>query len=177
VDVVPYLALISAVAALVLAGYYYKLVEKESPGNERMIFLMTEIQKGARAFLQAEYKWVGIFAVVLAIVLALVIAPLAAVSYLLGAVLSAGAGYAGMTVATMANARTTEAAKEGPGKALPVAFRGGAVMGFSVAAAASTPRLLTSAPTSSARSRRASPKTTPATPQPSPTTSATMSAT
>jgi len=133
VDVVPYLALISAAAALVLAGYYYKLVEKESPGNERMIFLMTEIQKGARAFLQAEYKWVGIFAVVLAIVLALVIAPLAAVSYLLGAVLSAGAGYAGMTVATMANARTTEAAKEGPGKALPVAFRGGAVMGFSVA--------------------------------------------
>ena len=52
---------------------------------------------------------------------------------LLCALLSAGAGYAGMTVATMANARTTEAAKEGPGKALPVAFRGGAVMGFAVA--------------------------------------------
>ncbi|MFK8026000.1 MAG: sodium-translocating pyrophosphatase [Ilumatobacter sp.] len=132
-DVIPYLALISAVAALGLAGYYYKAVEKESPGNERMVFLMTEIQKGARAFLQAEYKWVGIFAVVLAVVLAIVIAPFAAVSYLLGAVLSAAAGYAGMTVATMANARTTEAAKDGPGKALPVAFRGGAVMGFSVA--------------------------------------------
>ncbi len=132
-DVVPYLALISAVAALGLAVYFYTDVKKASPGNERMVFLMTEIQKGARAFLQQEYKWVGVFAVVLAIVLAIVIAPLAAVSYLLGAVLSGGAGYAGMTVATMANARTTEAAKEGPSKALPIAFRGGAVMGFSVA--------------------------------------------
>ncbi len=133
VDVVPYLALISAVAALGLAFFYYKAVEKESPGNERMVFLMTEIQKGARAFLQAEYKWVSIFAIAMAILLAVVIAPLAAVTYILGAVLSAAAGYAGMTVATMANARTTEAAKEGPGKALPIAFRGGAVMGFSVA--------------------------------------------
>jgi len=132
-SVIPYLALISAVAALGLAGYYYKAVEAAPAGNERMQFLMGEIQKGARAFLQAEYKWVGIFAVILAVVLAIVIAPLAAVSYLLGAVLSAGAGYAGMTVATMANARTTEAAKGGPSKALPVAFRGGAVMGFSVA--------------------------------------------
>ena len=133
VDVVPYLALISAVAALGLAFFYYKAVEKESPGNERMVFLMTEIQKGARAFLQAEYKWVSIFAIAMAILLAVVIAPLAAVTYILGAVLSSAAGYAGMTVATMANARTTEAAKEGPGKALPIAFRGGAVMGFSVA--------------------------------------------
>jgi len=133
VDAVPYLAALSALAGLLLAGYYYKAVEKASPGNERMVFLMTEIQKGAKAFLQAEYKWVSIFAAAMAVLLAVVIAPLAAVTYLLGAVLSSAAGYAGMTVATMANARTTEAAKEGPGKALPVAFRGGAVMGFSVA--------------------------------------------
>ena len=130
---IPYLAALSALAALGLAFFFYKSVEKESPGNERMVFLMTEIQKGAKAFLQAEYKWVSIFAVAMAILLAAVIAPLAAVTYLLGAILSSAAGYAGMTVATMANARTTEAAKQGPGKALPVAFRGGAVMGFSVA--------------------------------------------
>ncbi len=130
---IPYLAALSAIAALGVAFFYYKAVEKESPGNERMVFLMTEIQKGAKAFLQAEYKWVGIFAAIMAVLLAVVIAPLAAVTYLLGAVLSSAAGYAGMTVATMANARTTEAAKQGPGKALPVAFRGGAVMGFSVA--------------------------------------------
>ena len=65
--------------------------------------------------------------------LAVVINPLASVTYVLGAVLSAGAGYVGMSVATIANARTAEAAKSGPGKALPVAFRGGAVMGFTVA--------------------------------------------
>ena len=132
-DMIPYLAAASAIAALLLAAYYYKAVEAAPAGNDRMVFLMTEIQKGARAFLQAEYKWVSIFVVVLAILLAIVIAPLAAVSYVLGAVLSAAAGYVGMTVATMANARTTEAAKSGPSKALPVAFRGGAVMGFSVA--------------------------------------------
>ena len=132
-DAVPYLAALSALAGLVLAGYYYTKVKAASPGDERMVFLMTEIQKGARAFLKKEYQWVGVFAIALAIVLAIVITPLAAVSYLLGAILSATAGYAGMTVATMANARTTEAAKQGPAKALPVAFRGGAVMGFSVA--------------------------------------------
>ena len=142
-DAVPYLAALSALVGLGLAGYYYKAVEAASPGNERMTFLMTEIQKGARAFLSKEYQWVGVFAVVLAIVLAIVIAPLAAVSYALGAVLSAGAGYAGMTVATMANARTTEAAKDGPGKALPIAFRGGAVMGFAVAGLALLGLMLT----------------------------------
>ncbi|MDW3214466.1 MAG: sodium-translocating pyrophosphatase [Ilumatobacteraceae bacterium] len=142
-EAIPYLAALSALAGLVLAGYYYKKVEEAPPGDERMVFLMTEIQKGAKAFLQAEYKWVGIFAVFMAVLLAIVIDPLAAVTYLLGAVLSAGAGYAGMTVATMANARTTEAAKEGPAKALPVAFRGGAVMGFSVAGLALLGLMLT----------------------------------
>ena len=130
---IPYLAGLSAIAALLLAGYFYKLVGAASPGDDRMVFLMTEIQKGARAFLKKEYSWLSIFVVALAIVLAIVIAPLAAVTYVLGAVLSSLAGYIGMTVATMANARTTEAAKSGPAKALTVAFRGGAVMGFTVA--------------------------------------------
>ena len=130
---IPFLALVSAVAALGLAGFFFTSVKAASPGDERMVFLMTEIQKGAKAFLKQEYTWVSFFAVPMAILIALVIAPLAAVAYALGAVLSAGAGYVGMTVATMANARTTEAAKDGPGKALPIAFRGGAVMGFAVA--------------------------------------------
>ncbi|MEL7210582.1 MAG: sodium/proton-translocating pyrophosphatase, partial [Actinomycetota bacterium] len=94
---------------------------------------MNEIQSGARAFLKQEYTWVAGFVVVMAVLIGAFITGYAAVSYLIGAVLSATAGYVGMTVATMANARTTEAAKEGPGKALPLAFRGGAVMGFSVA--------------------------------------------
>jgi K(+)-stimulated pyrophosphate-energized sodium pump len=133
VDLVPYLAALSALVGLALAAFFYKIVEAADPGDDRMVFLMTEIQKGARAFLKKEYTWVSVFVVAMMILLAIVIAPLAAVSYVLGATLSAGAGYVGMTVATMANARTTQAAKEGPGKALPIAFRGGAVMGFSVA--------------------------------------------
>ncbi len=132
-DLVPYLAAASALAALVLAFYFYKQVEAESPGDERMVYLMNEIRNGARAFLRKEYTWVAVFVVAMMLLLAVVINPLASVTYLLGAVLSAAAGYAGMNVATIANARTAEAAKTGPGKALPVAFRGGAVVGFSVA--------------------------------------------
>ncbi|HSH10360.1 MAG TPA: sodium-translocating pyrophosphatase [Ilumatobacter sp.] len=142
-EAVPYLAALSALAGLLLAGYYYTVVKKASPGNERMVFLMNEIQKGAKAFLKKEYQWVSVFVIAMAVLLAIVITPLAAVTYVLGASLSAGAGYVGMTVATMANARTTEAAKEGPGKALPVAFRGGAVMGFSVAGLALLGLMLT----------------------------------
>ena len=132
-DAVPYLAALSAIAALGLAVFYFLDVKKASPGNDRMQFLMNEIHKGARAFLKKEYQWVSIFVVAMMVLLAVVITPLAAISYVLGAALSATAGYAGMTVATMANARTTEAARFGPGRALPIAFRGGAVMGFSVA--------------------------------------------
>ncbi len=130
---VPYLAALSAIAALVLAYYFYTLVKAESPGDDRMVYLMTEIQNGAKAFLRKEYQWVAVFVVAMMVLLGAVINPLASLTYLLGAMLSAGAGYVGMSVATIANARTAEAAKVGPGKALPVAFRGGAVMGFTVA--------------------------------------------
>jgi K(+)-stimulated pyrophosphate-energized sodium pump len=133
VEAIPYLALVSALAGLGLAFFYYGAVKKESPGDERMRELMVAIQDGAKAFLRQEYTYVAVFVVVLAVLIALFVAPLGAVTYVFGAVLSALAGYVGMTVATMANARTTEAAKHGPAKALPLAFRGGAVMGFSVA--------------------------------------------
>ena len=130
---IPYLAAASAVLGLLLAGYFYTKVKAADPGDDRMVYLMIEIQKGARAFLKQEYIWVSGFVVVMAILIGVLIVPAAAITYVTGAVLSAAAGYAGMTVATMANARTTQAAKEGPGKALPIAFRGGAVMGFCVA--------------------------------------------
>ena len=132
-ELIPYLAGVSAVLGLLLAGYFYTDVKAADPGNDRMVHLMNEIQKGARAFLKQEYIWVSGFVVVMAILIGVLIVPAAALTYVTGAVLSAAAGYAGMTVATMANARTTHAAKDGPGKALPVAFRGGAVMGFCVA--------------------------------------------
>ena len=132
-ELIPYLAGVSAVLGLLLAGYFYTDVKAADPGSERMVFLMTEIQKGATAFLKKEYSWVSVFVAAMTILIAALIAPAAAVTYVIGATLSALAGYIGMTVATMANARTTQAAKDGPGKALSIAFRGGAVMGFSVA--------------------------------------------
>ena len=131
---VPYLALISALAGLGLAAFYFKSVGAASPGTDRMVMIMTEIQKGSRAFLNQQYRWVAGFVVVMAVLIPVVTGvALSFVSYLMGAVLSAGAGYAGMTVATMANARTTNAARQGSAPALRVSFRGGAVMGFAVA--------------------------------------------
>ena len=133
-DSVPYLALASALAGLGLAAFYFRAVRAAPPGTGRMVMIMTEIQKGSRAFLNQQYRWVAGFVVVMAVLIPVVTGvALSFVSYLMGAVLSAGAGYAGMTVATMANARTTNAARGGSAPALRVAFRGGAVMGFAVA--------------------------------------------
>ena len=133
-EAIPYLALVSALAGLGLAAFYFGKVKKESPGNARMEELMNEIATGARAFLKQEYTYVAAFVAVMAVLIAILVVPLGALTYVFGAALSALAGYVGMTVATMANARTTEAARSGgPAKALPLAFRGGAVMGFSVA--------------------------------------------
>ena len=133
-EAIPYLALVSALAGLGLAAFYFGAVKKESSGNARMTELMEEIALGARAFLKQEYTYVAAFVAVMAVLIAVLVVPLGAVTYVFGAFLSALAGYVGMTVATMANARTTEAARSGgPAKALPLAFRGGAVMGFSVA--------------------------------------------
>jgi K(+)-stimulated pyrophosphate-energized sodium pump len=101
-----------------------------------MVQLMEAIQSGARAFLRREYTWVAGFVVILAVLIFAFLdygRPWGAIAYVSGAVLSALAGFIGMTVATMANARTTHAAITGPQKALPLAFRGGAVMGFAVA--------------------------------------------
>jgi K(+)-stimulated pyrophosphate-energized sodium pump len=135
-DLVPYLAALSALAGLALAGYFYLAVTKESPGNERMVELMNAIQEGSRAFLRREYTWVAGFVAIMALLIFVLLdygRPWGAISYIAGAVLSGVAGFIGMTIATKANARTAHAAIEGANKALPLAFRGGAVMGFTVA--------------------------------------------
>ena len=135
-DLVPYLAALSALAGLGLAAYFFNAVTKESPGNERMVELMTAIQEGSKAFLRREYSWVTGFVIVMTILIFVLLdygRPWGAIAYIVGAVFSGLAGFIGMTIATRANARTTQAAIEGANKALPLAFRGGAVMGFTVA--------------------------------------------
>ena len=130
-------ALAAGAAAIVLAVYYARVVLAADQGNDRMKELSAAIREGADAFMRREYTWVAVFVAMMAVLIAVVLpwgAPWGFVAYVFGALLSAGAGFAGMRIATAANSRTAEAARQGGVKqALPVAFRGGAVMGFSVA--------------------------------------------
>ncbi len=136
-DAWPYLALLAGLFALGIAAFFFIKVNREPPGNEVMVELMTRIREGAYAFLKAEYRWIAVFVAIMFLIILLAIDGYGAwgsVTYLFGAFLSASAGVIGMQIATAANARTTEAARSGgAAKALPVAFRGGAVMGFTVA--------------------------------------------
>ncbi|MYG91875.1 MAG: hypothetical protein F4196_03110, partial [Acidimicrobiia bacterium] len=129
-------ALVLGLAALVLAILFTRQVLAAPRGNERMREISEAIREGAMAFLRREYRWLAVFVVAMFILIGLVLEDgwLRAVAYLFGAALSGAAGFVGMRVATAANSRTAEAARlGGVQRALPLAFRGGAVMGFTVA--------------------------------------------
>jgi len=129
-----YLVPIAAVIALVFAAYLAGKVGKQDAGTDRMKEIAGAIAEGARAFLMAEYKILVIFVVVLFVLIGFGISWVTAVCFVIGALFSTVAGYCGMTVATKANVRTANAAKEsGMNKALSIAFSGGAVMGMCVA--------------------------------------------
>ncbi|MDR2672997.1 MAG: sodium-translocating pyrophosphatase [Coriobacteriales bacterium] len=128
-----WLAPLASVVGLAVAAYLAFWVLKQDGGNERMQHLSALIQKGAQAFLFAEYRSLIIFAVIVAIILGVAISPLTAAAFLTGGVLSVIAGYIGMYVATRANTRTTQAATSGIAKALRVAYRSGLTMGLVVA--------------------------------------------
>ncbi|MEJ6614068.1 MAG: sodium-translocating pyrophosphatase [Saprospiraceae bacterium] len=125
------------VIALLFTFWKSGWVSKQDEGTEKMAKIAKHISDGAMSFLKAEYKVLAIFVVVVALILGLTAAsdtssPLVALSFVLGAVCSALAGFIGMKVATKANVRTTAAARTSLGKALEVAFAGGAVMGLGV---------------------------------------------
>ncbi|MCZ6457437.1 MAG: sodium-translocating pyrophosphatase [Actinobacteria bacterium] len=136
-DTILYIALFAGALGLLLAVYYTRAVLATPRGNERMVELSNAIRTGAMTFLKREYTWVSVFVLIMAALIAVLLdwgQPWGAVAYVFGASLSALAGLIGMRVATAANSRTTEAARTGGiTAALPVAFRGGAVMGFTVA--------------------------------------------
>ncbi|HEX2403888.1 MAG TPA: sodium/proton-translocating pyrophosphatase, partial [Acidimicrobiia bacterium] len=136
-DVILYAALGAGLAALVLAALYARVVKAAPRGNQRMVDLSDAIRSGAMAFLRKEYTWATVFVVVVAVLIVLLTdwgRPWGAIAYVFGALLSALAGYIGIKVATQANSRATEAARIGGiAAALPLAYRGGAVSGFTVA--------------------------------------------
>ena len=133
------IAIVVAIFALVFAFILTSLVSKESEGTDKMKEISASIREGAKAFLFAEYKILAVVIVLLFIAIAAftntATAPgiQSALSFLLGAIFSICAGYFGMNIATKANVRTANGAKEGGmNKALLIAFRGGSVMGMCV---------------------------------------------
>lgn len=129
----PFWAAGAGIFGLIFAFYFAKSVLNEDPGNDRMQEISKAIQEGAMAFLSREYRSLIPIVAIITIVLFFGKSWQTAVSFLVGATLSAVAGYVGMAITTRANTRTTEAARTSLNKALGVAFRGGAVMGLSVA--------------------------------------------
>jgi K(+)-stimulated pyrophosphate-energized sodium pump len=127
------------VLALIFAWFKSGWVNKQDPGTERMVEIGGHIRDGAMAFLSREYRVLAVFVVVVAILLGAAnslsidsMQMLVGVSFVVGAFCSALAGFLGMRIATAANIRTAQGARDGLSKALQVAFSGGSVMGMSV---------------------------------------------
>ena len=135
-DLISFIPL-SGIIALVFVYVKNRWVTSNDVGSEKMERIAKNISDGAMAFLKAEYKILAVFVFFTSLLLALKgenegTSWLVSVSFILGAICSALAGFIGMKVATKANVRTTEAARHSLGKALEIAFSGGAVMGLGV---------------------------------------------
>jgi K(+)-stimulated pyrophosphate-energized sodium pump len=137
------IAPIAALISILVGLYFYRYVEKQDSGTERMREISDAIRAGAHAFLKREYTTLFMFVGVVAVLLLIFLpAPIwagnplknitTALSYIFGSVFSALAGYLGLTIATKANAKVANGAQQGLNKAFPIGFRGGAVMGFAV---------------------------------------------
>ena len=132
-DNIPLIAAGAGAVGLLIAFYLYGQVKKVNIDNEVVADITDEIQKGAMAFLFAEYRILSIFVVVVGAVLAWLNDIETAIAFFAGAIASVLAGFSGMRAATSANGRTAMAAKnEGQAGALAVSYNGGAVMGLSV---------------------------------------------
>ncbi len=132
-----FFSLAAGVIALLFTALKSSWVTKQEVGTERMGRIADSIAAGAMAFLKAEYRVLAIFVIVVAVILAVsadavTSSWMVAISFIVGAICSGLAGFIGMKVATKANVRTTNAARESLGKGLEVAFAGGSVMGLGV---------------------------------------------
>lgn len=137
-DLLIYLLPLAGVVALLYTYLRSSWVAKQDVGDEKMANIAKYIADGAMAFLKAEYRVLAIFVIAVAILLAIKGSVednsnlWVALSFIVGAICSALAGFIGMRVATQANVRTAQAARTSLGQALKVAFTGGSVMGMGV---------------------------------------------
>ena len=124
----------SAVIAIVYGIIYINVILKLPEGNDKMKQIAGAIQEGAKAYLNRQYKTVAMAAFVLFLIIGLIppLGWMTALAFIIGAFLSAVAGYIGMNISVRANVRTTEAARHGMAKALDVAVKGGSVTGMLV---------------------------------------------
>lgn len=128
-----YVSLVAGILAVLYAGFLAFRVIKQKPGTENMEKIAAAIHEGAQAFLTSQYKFLSIFTLVLFIAITVAINWQTGIAFLVGAVFSTLSGFFGMQVATKANVRTANAAREkGMNKALKVSFSGGGVMGMLV---------------------------------------------
>ena len=126
----------AGVLAVLYGAAQTAVLMKASTGNDKMREIAAAIQEGALAYLKRQYLTIGIVGIVILIAAYFLIGAYAAIGFLIGAVLSGAAGYAGMLISVRANVRTAQAASESLSKGLNLAFRSGAITGMFVAGGA-----------------------------------------